>query len=594
MYPEIFVNGESQAILNNAFAALLTEKLNAERLFQFSAFEETLKTEYIQIGNQVEMKDQTYDINYIETSHDISGQIQYKVQSEHVSYRLIDAVLDSYANTDTPANILDDLLAGTDFSVGTLDFTIPIIFVVNERASKLNLILRLVDLLGGELGFSNKGFTIDILNSIGQDNGFEIKIKKNLKSISRVIDNRGDLKTAYKINYLNLDESENYALKGLEKADLGDTVKVIDSVIGIDVTNIVLRKTTDPIQETVIDVEIASTLERFTNTFNDLSQSSVTKGDRIYGVKIDQQSGLEIERTDQKARSIFNADEWKAQIGDGFGSYVDAIYFDIGNNRYVFKGELVVEDISGVDADDIDESATRIWADDSWRFTGKTTIDGGSIETDTVTAAKINVAELSAINADLGTITAGTINAVRLEIDDDITVGNRIIVGSGGDTGTKSIDLFGGTYVWNGQEWVPSTNPTAYLRSINGDILMYSLGEVNLRSSADSIEIRAFQNLNLRSDAGEVQYEGAEISTQTLTAGNGIDIVGDAIDIDPSEVAGTGITEDGAQNFALDLTYTDDRYCQNESSQEMSFQVFSGELEVFVNGVYQFTCQTKP
>ena len=39
----------------------------------------------------------------------------------------------------------------------------------------------------------------------------------------------------------------------------------------------------------------------------------------------------------------------------------------------------------------------------TWKFTGTTEIDGGKIRADTVTATQINVAELSAISANLGT-----------------------------------------------------------------------------------------------------------------------------------------------------------------------------------------------
>ena len=43
-----------------------------------------------------------------------------------------------------------------------------------------------------------------------------------------------------------------------------------------------------------------------------------------------------------------------------------------------------------------------------------TTIDGGKIVTDSITATQINVSTLSAISADLGTVTAGTINGTTI------------------------------------------------------------------------------------------------------------------------------------------------------------------------------------
>ena len=46
---------------------------------------------------------------------------------------------------------------------------------------------------------------------------------------------------------------------------------------------------------------------------------------------------------------------------------------------------------------------------------GQTTIDGGNLKTNSVTANKLNVSSLSAISANLGTVTAGTIRGVALE-----------------------------------------------------------------------------------------------------------------------------------------------------------------------------------
>ncbi|UYL94138.1 tail fiber protein [Geobacillus phage vB_GthS_PK5.2] len=45
---------------------------------------------------------------------------------------------------------------------------------------------------------------------------------------------------------------------------------------------------------------------------------------------------------------------------------------------------------------------------------GQTTIDGGNLKTNSVTANKLNVSSLSAISANLGTVTAGTINGVTI------------------------------------------------------------------------------------------------------------------------------------------------------------------------------------
>lgn len=61
-----------------------------------------------------------------------------------------------------------------------------------------------------------------------------------------------------------------------------------------------------------------------------------------------------------------------------------------------------------------------------WRASGMTVIDGGNIKANTVTASQINVANLAAIKADLGTVNAGTLN-----------VGGGVVVNSAGITATR-------------------------------------------------------------------------------------------------------------------------------------------------------------
>lgn len=58
----------------------------------------------------------------------------------------------------------------------------------------------------------------------------------------------------------------------------------------------------------------------------------------------------------------------------------------------------------------------------AWKFTGTTEIDGGKIRADTITAVQIDVAELSAISANLGTFTSTTPGGSTTISGKDITV----------------------------------------------------------------------------------------------------------------------------------------------------------------------------
>lgn len=60
---------------------------------------------------------------------------------------------------------------------------------------------------------------------------------------------------------------------------------------------------------------------------------------------------------------------------------------------------------------------------------GTTVIEGGKIRTNSITASKINVTELSAVSADLGSVTAGTVTGVTIR---SASSGARVELNSGG------------------------------------------------------------------------------------------------------------------------------------------------------------------
>lgn len=88
-------------------------------------------------------------------------------------------------------------------------------------------------------------------------------------------------------------------------------------------------------------------------------------------------------------------------------------------------GEITIGDVSG------------------WHHSSDVTkIDGGDIYTNTVTANAINVANLAAINADLGTITAGTITGASMYIGNKVTLdSNGIEIHSNNTPGTAILEL---------------------------------------------------------------------------------------------------------------------------------------------------------
>lgn len=587
-YPKVYnPGGDFLAVLDNISGntAQLYRKVNSDFTFAFEAVEKELKTEYIVADNVIETEDQSFDIKYIETDHEVEGKIGNFVQCEHVSYRLITGSVGAYTFTGTPSQILADILTGTDFGVGTVEFVDIITFTVTEDSTKLKLIQRLAAYLGAEIDFSNKGFDVDLKNTIGQDNGFEIRLGKNLRQIKKVIDKRGQLKTYYAIFVQELKDSDLYKKNGfdvLEVLEIGDTIKVKDPAIGVDITNSVLTKTWNPIKSLVTFIELTNNLELLSDELVGIEANSVNKNDIIYGVTIDPSNGLVIERTDLLAKSVFNADEFAMKVGDGLGGYTDAVYFDPIDEEYKFVGN-------------IEATGTITGAE----IIGSSINNGsGTFQVDV--AGNVTAASL--------TMTGGSITSANINISEDIFVGNDIFVGLAASSANKGVRFTGANV---GLTTDASENmelrSNADLDLIGDEVTIFALGsgnDVKLTTAAGGLsmgtggriptpgigdmeidldsdfELQADNFVDLISRFSDVLI-GANIGDVILSAG------GNAYYGIPS--ANTEIATIGDLSPYITTSQADANYVDNGSGQDLKIQIIGGALEVFLSGVYQFT-----
>ena len=316
MYPVIYTSGGVKlAVLDNLVkdSAVIGRVVNGEFTFTFEAYEKELKSEYFEAGNTIVIDGQTFDIKYLEQKHEL--EVTYKIECEHVNYRMEDGagnVMTPTVYSGTPTQILTTILAGTDFAVGTIDFTASTTITLNEEVTRKALIYQLANQLGGEIDYSDEGFTIDILNTIGQDNGFQIRLGKNLKGITKIIDNRGELKTYYEVDLLELKNSNEYIEKGLQDLEVigvGDTIRIIDEVIGLDVINRIVSIEYNPEFAVNTKLEIANELELVTDSINEIDTSTVKLGKAYNNVSISTEFGFQATRDDGKALTQMNATE---------------------------------------------------------------------------------------------------------------------------------------------------------------------------------------------------------------------------------------------------------------------------------------------
>lgn len=138
---------------------------------------------------------------------------------------------------------------------------------------------------------------------------------------------------------------------------------------------------------------------------------------------------------------------------------------------------------------------------------GVTSLDGGNIQTGTITAGKLNVATLSAITANLGTITAGTVTGATLQT---ASSGARVVIDS--SNGLRGLNSGGTTQV-------QLSNSTGTLLAGAGNTILDSTGisiAMNTSSSwSDSNALRFTDSANTGERIGMGLYYDSAFGSGT-------------------------------------------------------------------------------
>ena len=331
----------SDAHFVDEISPAIREELNGAYTLDFDAMHESDKP--ITPDAEVEAESQAFDIATYEQENGSKG-VYYHLQCEHVTYRLIEDELEYFANSGTVSSHLSALFTGTPFTVGTVEPTGDTTISINERTNKREILFAIAQTFDGELSYD--GYTVHLLNQRGRDNGSQLRIGKNLTGIRKAIDKRdkdesGNPLITYEVDVVNIAETDEYAdVKDFESLQLGDTKRVIDDEIGVDASLRVVSLEYDPKDKRNLKVELSNRTKDVADDLTVIEKEKVTK-DAIYnGVQVGPENGFVAERSDKKARAIFNATEGiSIQTGDGTGDYVDTVYIDTDGNAK-FAGDL--------------------------------------------------------------------------------------------------------------------------------------------------------------------------------------------------------------------------------------------------------------
>jgi hypothetical protein len=324
-----------QGIINDVLSSSITEMINSDKTLDFSVWLTSTMNDLIQGDNVIEVNDDYYDIAEYKKGQSNNGKLTADVSCEHISYRLNDPEydLEYFTHIGTPEYILGKILYGTDFTVGTIEFTASITYSLQEAKSRRQILMEFVELLGGEVNFNK--FEISIMVQRGSVVAKNLLVDRNIEVLSKTYNKRetdddGNPLVSY----------ECTLIRPLDIA-LGDVVTIDYASLDIDVQLRIVSLTTNPYNKYEEIFVIGNFNPGLADDAYRIETSTLTKGKSYYGARISPENGFESIRNDKMARSVFNADTFAMQSGDGSGSnWANKLYFDPALGKYVFDGDL--------------------------------------------------------------------------------------------------------------------------------------------------------------------------------------------------------------------------------------------------------------
>lgn len=220
--------GTVLAFLNNLTEAKVKEVLNGEYVLSFVATIEHLKTDHLyDESNLINYDNDLFRVNRIEELHDEDNMLTVAVECEHISYDLINNIMNDFNHTYVSAvEVMALCLIGTDFTLRSCDITEKTDIQYTEECNSKQISIAIANNWHGELKYYRH--YIDLLQSRGANRGTGFIFDKNLKYVKRII-NRAEKTTSYEVEIVQGSELEE-----LGYYELGDTVRVIDQRLNID------------------------------------------------------------------------------------------------------------------------------------------------------------------------------------------------------------------------------------------------------------------------------------------------------------------------------------------------------------------------
>lgn len=315
--------GTLKYTLKSILTSRLHQSLNGECTFDFSMPGNRIPS--IEVGDEVRLDDLYFHVVRIGKQTQQGVGVMVSASCEHISYSLADVEQDPVHYSGTPADVLADILDDTEFSAGSVTVTGTWSITINNATSKRDALQQWAAACGAEISYYRQ--QINFLTRVGSSSPVVLSDVENVKGLSVTLDSRSDTQT-YAVE-----------LSRLQTLSLGDAVTITYASLNLNATTRVLTLDYDPFHPFNISMVTGDYIPNFTNTVSAALEARLKEGEPYYGVTINRENGITIERSDGASEAVFNSDTFamRALVN---GTMMDRIYFDAIKGDYVFDGAL--------------------------------------------------------------------------------------------------------------------------------------------------------------------------------------------------------------------------------------------------------------
>lgn len=407
---EILKDGQVIRTISHVLTASVCDKLDGTLTFDFTVLQEN-RTPVLP-GMTVRYNAQYYGIVRVKRSFTAGLEVS-AVSCEHVSYTLNSEKynLVTFVFEGTPWQGLTELLAGTPFSVGTVEPTamVECAFTDSSPLNRRSALMRFADACGGELEYN--GYAIHIRNHRGSSKRVALMDGTNVTGLSATYDSRK--------------ETQAYEIQLFKRTPLsvGDEVRIVYRPLSIEIDTRIVGMTYNPFNAHSVRVEVGdyvpNLLAAETERVNGIRQefraangkmeskiesvegglSSLTQTVRGFDTRIENAEGA-VSTLSQTVNSF----QTRIQTAEG---NISTLTQTAGKIEWLIKSGTSASNFAMTDraiklvADNIDLSGyVTITA---LGTAGKTTINAGNITTGTIDASKVTVTNLQINNVKYGT-----------------------------------------------------------------------------------------------------------------------------------------------------------------------------------------------